>query len=820
MSVSEVAYLHSEGVSVLLIADPGRFGSGNPGGSAEAAAAIQEAQELGAPPGTAIFRDVETGDSITAAYIESWYQAFAQSPSGYVPGFYENAYTGAFTGSSGAFCTAVGAIPSIASGTVLWSSELEPEYGDQTYYPTPQNAPAWGPVEPPCAATTVAWQYEERGGFPAGSGDPNVDVDLFSTAAGYPALLWGSASSPLLANGTLVSYQGSNYEIAGGAPLYVSSWGDLPEGQVPTLALTAAQWQALNPVPADGTFITVGTAGPAYGQVYEIAGGAPLHLSSWSDVGPSARPYNLWIDGWDLANVGSPLSHLSAAPANGTLITDGTPGAGSYGSVYEVVGGAPLHVESWSDLPNVTPHSLWVDGWAITNAGADTSPVYSALTVVPANGTFLTDGTPGSGWGELYEIVGGAPLYVSSWADIPNATASSAIVDGWDITNAGNPLTHLNAVPSNGTFITDGTPGASYGQVYEIAGGAPLYVSSWTDIPQVTPYTLWADGWDIANAGNPLTHLNAVPANGTFITVGTSGASYGQIYEIAGGAPLFVDSWSDIPTVSPYTLWVDAWDISNAGDDTSSPYNALTAVPANGTFITVGTSGSAYGQVYEIAGGAPLYVSSWSDMPGGYPGYTLLVDDWDLTNLGNAADALNAVPSNGTYITIGTPGSAYGQVYEIAGGAPLHVESWGDLPGGYPGYTLWVDGWDLAKISNPAAHLNAVPANGTYITESSSDPQVNGSVFVIAGGAPLHVESWSDIPGGYPGYTLWVDGWDITNAGNPLTHLNAVPSNGTFITDRNSRRIVRAGVRDRGRGAAVREQLDRHPTSDAVHAMG
>ena len=297
-------------------------------------------------------------------------------------------------------------------------------------------------------------------------------------------------------------------------------------------------------------------------------------------------------------------------------------------------------------------------------------------------------------------------------------------------------------------------------------------MSSWTDIPQVTPYTLWADGWDIANAGNPLTHLNAVPANGTFITVGTSGASYGQIYEIAGGAPLFVDSWSDIPTVSPYTLWVDAWDISNAGDDTSSPYNALTAVPANGTFITVGTSGSAYGQVYEIAGGAPLYVSSWSDMPGGYPGYTLLVDDWDLTNLGNAADALNAVPSNGTYITIGTPGSAYGQVYEIAGGAPLHVESWGDLPGGYPGYTLWVDGWDLAKISNPAAHLNAVPANGTFLT-------TGGTTYRVAGGAPLLINNCSVLGGCVGSQTI--DGWDIASAGSPLSHLNAVPIIGTTV---------------------------------------
>lgn len=60
--------------------------------------AIQQAQSLGAPRGTAIFRDVEQSDPITAAYITDWYNAFAQSESGYVVGFYENAINGVFSG--------------------------------------------------------------------------------------------------------------------------------------------------------------------------------------------------------------------------------------------------------------------------------------------------------------------------------------------------------------------------------------------------------------------------------------------------------------------------------------------------------------------------------------------------------------------------------------------------------------------------------------------------------------------------------------------------------------------------------------------------
>ena len=774
------------------IADPDRIGPENPGGAVEAANAIQEAEKLGAPAGTAIFRDVETGDAITAAYIEGWYQTFAQSPSGYVSGFYENAYTGAFTGSSGAYCTAVAALPSVASGVVLWSSELEPNYGNPNYAPTSSNAPVWGPVAPPCANTTVAWQYEERNGFPGNDPAPNVDVDLYNPVPAYPALLWGPGSSTVLANGTPVSYAGNDYIIAGNAPLYVSTWSDIPGGEQSPLALTTAQWQALNSVPSNGTFITDGTSGSTYGAVYEMVGGAPLYVSSWASVGPGVRAYNLWMDGWDIANVGSSLSHLNSTPSNGTFITDGSPG-NWYRDVYEVVGGAPLRVYNWSDIPNATASTLWVDGWNIAEVGASTSPIYNALSTVPANGTFITDATPGSGWGQLYEVVGGAPLYVSSWGDIPDVTPSSVPVDGLDILYAGtSSASPLRAQPTDGTFVTYGTPGPSYGLVYEIVGGAPLLVNSWSDLPAVAPYTLWVDGWDIGNAGSPMSHLRATPTSGTFVTVATPGSSFGQIYEIVGEAPLLVDNWSDIPEVAPYYLGVDGWDIANAGN----AGDGLSSVPSNGTYITEASGNPAVnGSVYVIAGGAPLYVSSWSDIPGGYPGYSVWVDSWDLTNLGNAADHLNTVPSNGTFITEGsTNPSVRGSVFEMAGGAPLYVKTWADIPGGYPGYTLWVDAWNLTNMGNSIDHLNAVPSNGTYITEDSSNPAEGGSVFVIAGGAPLYVSSWSDIPGGYPGSTLWVDGWDLDNIGNPVDRLNAVPSNGTYITEYSSDPSVSGSV--------------------------
>ena len=78
MSAAEVSYLSSEDIYIMLIYSPDQtFASGT--GTTEAQSAIGLAQSLGAPPGTAIFRDVEADSPITTQYIEEWYQAFESS---------------------------------------------------------------------------------------------------------------------------------------------------------------------------------------------------------------------------------------------------------------------------------------------------------------------------------------------------------------------------------------------------------------------------------------------------------------------------------------------------------------------------------------------------------------------------------------------------------------------------------------------------------------------------------------------------------------------------------------------------------------------
>ena len=172
--------------------------------------------------------------------------------------------------------------------------------------------------------------------------------------------------------------------------------------------------------------------------------------------------------------------------------------------------------------------------------------------------------------------------------------------------------------------------------------------------------------------------------NGTYVQV--SGSS--DYYEIAGGAPLFVNSWSDVGGAQSYTVI------------TQQQFDALNPVPTDGTLIETDT-----GAVYLIAGGAPMFISNLAQFGSPQP---LLVDQWDIDNVGNPISHLNVVPSNGTFLSTTT-----GLNYRIAGGAPIAITTWTVFGGAQPAVTI--DPWDVQNIFNPAAHLVFRPAVGTVV---------------------------------------------------------------------------------------------------------
>jgi len=106
----------------------------------------------------------------------------------------------------------------------------------------------------------------------------------------------------------------------------------------------------------------------------------------------------------------------------------------------------------------------------------------------------------------------------------------------------------------------------------------------------------------------------------------------------------------------------------------------------------------------------------------------------------------------------------------VAGGAPLLVSELGLFPGAQP---IAIDPWDVAHVGKPQAHLNTVPANGTFLTTTA------GSVYRVAGGAPFAISSWSLFGAVLPSVT--VDEWDIANLSSSGVYLHAMPRAGTVV---------------------------------------
>jgi hypothetical protein len=308
-------------------------------------------------------------------------------------------------------------------------------------------------------------------------------------------------------NGTFIDYQGFVYRMAGGAPLYVSSWAVFG-GVQKYKTLTTAEFDGLKQYPANGTAVYA-ASGPTKGTGYVFAGGAPLVVTNWKNVG---SPQITGVDPAVLdtyATTGA-YSHVLQYPENGTAVY--MESGASKGTGFVFAGGAPLVVTNWKNVGS--PPVTGVDPAALENY-ATTGP-FSHVQQYPANGTavYMESGTSkGSG----FVFAGGAPLYVANWkhVDSPKITGvDPAALENYATTG---PFSHVQQYPTNGTFLT-----TMAGATYRVAGAYAFVIASCTDIGGCPSPTL-IDAWSITNAGNSVSHLEATPANGTEVLAEPSG---------------------------------------------------------------------------------------------------------------------------------------------------------------------------------------------------------------------------------------------------------------------------------------------------------
>jgi len=330
-------------------------------GIAAANDAAAKAAALGIPAGNPIYDDMEqytTGGAGSAAvmgFLSAWTSQLHAD--GYTSGVYSSASSG---------------ITDLVRN--VGTAMVEP---DELWIADWNNLKSTSdPYVPGAYWANHQRLHQYQGGHNETYGGTTLDIDN-DYIGGATA---GTATFPP-PDGSFVSYQGKAYELAGGAPVYVSSWAAVGGPHV-SLALTTLQWRQLRALPTDGTLLRTGAAG----AVFEIVGGAPLFVQNLTALGSTRTP--VVIDPWDVTNLANPLSHLRTVPVNGTFIT-----AAQTGRTYRVAGDAPFPINSWAGFGGVQSSEI-VDVWDVLHPA---NPL-SRLRARPINGARVEAAVAGTYW--------------------------------------------------------------------------------------------------------------------------------------------------------------------------------------------------------------------------------------------------------------------------------------------------------------------------------------------------------------------------------------------------------------------------------------
>lgn len=272
-------------------------------------------------------------------------------------------------------------------------------------------------------------------------------------------------------------------------------------------------------------------------------------------------------------------------------------------AVYRVAGGAPIYVHSWAPFGGRKSVKVISSGQ------------FAALRKLPIDGTFLT----ATGSAEVYRVVYGAPVYVARWSHFGGVHATT-IVDAAAISNAGHSgsWSHLRRLVPDGSFIVATTTNA----VFKIAGGAPVYVSSWGAVGgRKAVQRVDQDAIIHAGQAGRWAHLGRQPRNGTYLSVNGSTT----VYRTAGGAPLYVAGYAGLDG-NKAPVQIDVQAVNHSGQ--AENWAHLGRYPATGTFLR----GVPSGRVYRVSAGHATYVPSWA--PYGGPRPTVLISQLTIDRAG------------------------------------------------------------------------------------------------------------------------------------------------------------------------------------------
>ena len=527
---------------------------------------------------------------------------------------------------------------------------------------------------------------------------------------------------PVDGNFVRVNETGEVYRIAGGAPVHISSWLPLG-GAKPTQAISAAQLDSLPNVPANGTHLR---AMPS-GRIFTVAFGAPIYVSSWAAVGGAKSTIDVPEATIDNAGGSAPWSHLRSVPANGFL-RDPISGA-----VYRVADGHPYYVPSWSPYGGEQTY-VNVDGASIDRCDHLNCDPWGNVDYISAD----SNGVAVSGWVQDPNTT--SPINVEIYVDGALAKTVRADAPRSDVENLFHHgrehgfAAQVDAPVGPHTVCVYGANAGAGSNIRLGCGSVTVAESTMPSPPKPTVTGVVSVGktlaaTTIAWSPAPVTLVYQWLRSGTsiggatFATYPVSDADAGHSLSVVvtGTKPGFASA----AATSAATVAVPL-----ASTQSSWP-------PAEGTLVRMNETG----EVYRIAGGAPLYISSWTSLgTGAQPTRAV-----SAAQLGT----LSTYPRNGTFVR-SYPSA---RVFRIAHGAPIYVSSWAAVGGSAPTASISDATIAAAGGSSQWSHLRAVPADG-FLRDI-----LTAKVYRVADGHAYYVPSWS--PYGSPQPVVFVDGLSI-----------------------------------------------------------
>lgn len=281
------------------------------------------------------------------------------------------------------------------------------------------------------------------------------------------------------------------------------------------------------------------------------------------------------------------------------------------------------------------------------------------------------------GTAPVYRVVGGAPIWLSDCAYIPEGCGAVREIGS---------LNGYGPYPRDGVTIRNYAPGS--GAVYRFAGGAPLWLSK-CNAASPCPEQYQVDYGSLDPAR--YSHARQLPLDGTVVR----NIDDGGYYRFAGGAPLVTRCDIGPGCVGPPTI--DNGTIESNGTNGATPAH-LRQLPIDGTTVKNIDDGS----FWRFAGGAPLLLASCAGCD------AVTVDNRTFQLNGTATATMphmHSAPLDGTFLTTGA------RTFRVAGAGAVQLFDCAQLSGCAGAVT--VDDGTIASLGG--GRLLAAPRNGTVL---------------------------------------------------------------------------------------------------------